>query len=298
MALTDYLEGLLPGWMRRPSLAHWRDLALVLGAALDGLVEVAIEGRLASMPGQTDAAPGLGGFESVDALPFIGRDRGITRGLTQTAASYAQELRRWLPAAVAKGTAFEVLHQLRAVLGPNPPMVRLVTAAGYWYTIEPDGSLVFNTPTGEGGYRRSPAGVSEVEDAEAHDWDWGGADPFRAWPIIYAPANKPLTGDGGEFGPGRRFYGEVDGTIGTTATPEMVELILGVVDEWGAGGITHPWIIIAFDPDSFNPLAAPGSPGFPDGTWEDDHKLVLVDGKLVSQPNRLSTARYWEGRNS
>lgn len=297
MALTDYLEGLLPGWMRRPSLSHWRDLALVMGASLDALVEAVLDGRLASMPGQTDAAPGLGGFESVDALPFIGRDRGITRGLTQTSADYARALRRWLDAARAHGTAFEKLRQLRDVLGPNPPLVRLVSASGYWHSIEPDGSIVFNTPTGDGGFRRSPAGVRAVEGDPAHAWNWGGDDPFRTWVIIYAPANAPLTGDGNVFGFGRRFFGEVDGTIGTTATPEMVELVLGVVAEWSASGVTTPWVIIAFDPDSFDPLDTLDE-GWPDGTWEDDHVLVTVDGKLVSQPNRLSTARYWEGRIS
>lgn len=290
MALVDYIEKRLPGWARRPSRLHWARLAETIALIFDVLIDGLYEGRLAAMPGQVE---GSLAFESIDALPLIGRDRGMVRGFTETTPSYAAALRGWLGAAGRKATAFELLAQLRRVLGPNPPRVRCVSPLGTWHTIEADGTRRLHFADAPG-FQIDPDGTASAITTEAHPWDWG--DPFTLFVIIYAPTNEPLTDDEGEFGDGTSFWGDPNGllgTVGTTATLAFVELIRGLILAWTPAGIRVPRIIVAFDDASFDP-ETPGpypAAGFPDGTWE--RGCAIVGGKLVR--TRLDTARYWRG---
>lgn len=296
MALIDYIEDKLPGWMRLAPLAYWRDLAGAMAAVIDAMIEGLYDGRLASFPGQTDELPNLGGYESSDALPLIGRDRLIVRGPAEPIYDYARRLRYWRAARRGSGTAYVLLSQLRGVMGPNPTTARLVTGSGLWYSFEAGGDFVLNTPTGAGGFRLHPDGTSEVESDPAYPWNWDNdPDNGKFFVIVYAPTNVPLQGDGSTYGPGKRLYGEVDGTLGTTATPGYIEMIRGLLDQFKPAGITCPWIIVAFDASSFDPLAAPGSVGYPNGTWRNHGLDRLVSGRIVRVRARNSTARYWVG---
>jgi hypothetical protein len=306
----EALEKALPEWMSLKPFRHWLGIGVSIALVVDALIEGLFEGRNAAFPGQVRApdVEGLGGFNNVDALPFIGRDRRIVRGFAEPPEAYARRLRQWRAAWRSSATPFGMLTQLRGVLveadGVTFPMVRLVNAAGVWHTIEPDGSLVYNTPDGDG-FRISPTGAVTVEPDPAHPWDWDSAstppvdpDPFRAWAIVYAPTSPPLVGDAGTYGDGLDNYGDPEGTIGTSTTPAHVDMIKGLLAEWNSAGIVLDWIIIAFDPASFDPLEPGPYPaaGMPDGTWA--HWGVDVDvggGELHRVPARLATARYWRG---
>jgi hypothetical protein len=290
MALIDKLEDALPGWMNE--LTHWRDLMGSIAAVFDAMIEGLFEGRAAGMPGQYQGDPLA--FPSVDALPLIGRDRRIVRGFNEPYWAYALRLRRWRQAHEKAGTGFGLLEQLRGVLSPTPPRVRVVSSVGTWFSVEADGTKKFHAHD-EPGFQIAPDGTTSIINTPAHPWDFDGSgDTHKIWVIIYAPTLPPLDDDEGTWGDGTSFWGDKDGTWGSSATPQFVELIRGIIKEWTPVGVICPYIIIAFDPASFDP-EAPGpypAAGMPDGQWGVPWK---DDGTGVYVKSRLETARYWRG---
>lgn len=316
-SIVEQLEQRLPGWMQQDPFAHWAALMLTIAAAFDGVIEGVLDGVFSSMPGQVNTPDAVWAetFGGVDALPYIGRDRGIIGGLTEHPADYAERLRKWLDVGIAggaaygwasAGTAYGMLGQLASVLGPNPPRLRCVTAGGVWYTRESDGTFKIQTTTGRG-LRLNADGTTAPETGIAHPWDWDSHcvpplwdqnDPGRIWLIIYAPCNAPyLAGTEGKWGDGTTHYGDVDGVIGTTATPAHRELVRDLADAWRAAGLKLSHIIVAYDPASFDPLTPGPYPaaGMPDGYWGHHGKLATVAGVLTRVRARLATARYTRG---
>lgn len=245
---------LLPTWLRTgEGDAHTAALATVLDAFYARAILAAKSGLPAKGPD--------------DALAYQSRDRKITRGINETAAGFAARLIPWLDNHRVRGNAFAMLEQLRAYCNvPGGIMVRAVDRRGNWYTIAADGT-------------------KSVLWAQANwTWDTIAASPqwARGWVIIYPNADglpwaaTPKWGDGGAWGDGR--------TWGTTATPGQVADVRAIVREWKPGGTRCEWIIVAFNPASFNP-AAPE----PDGTWDRWGK------GSPHVKNRLATARYWKG---
>ena len=294
--LVDLIEQVLPGWMRKKPYDHWLRYAQAISLMYDVLIDGMWDGRYASFPGQTDG-PELGGFASVDALPHIGRDRRILQGPNEPPAAYAARLRQWRRVLRRAGTAFGILEQLGGILEPSPPLLRLVTSEGLWYSRAADKTFTFNTPDGTG-FILAPDGTSTPDPTVAHPWDWdGGATTGAIWPIIYAPVDPQIAGDEGVYGDLVTFYGEPDKTIGTSALKSYVDLTRAVIDQSKAAGIKVPYIIVAFDPASFDP-ATPGpypAAGMPDGLWGNASKLVTVLGRTRRVKSRLDTARYWLG---
>lgn len=205
--------------------------------------------------------PGLG---TPTALPYIGRDRRIFRGFAENDASYSSRLVNWLSTHKRAGNPFGIMHEVQAYLTPYTPMMRIVNNSGTWYTLNPDGTEAVHETW-----------VTSLADSN-WNWDDDGAHPIRFALIIYSDQG-PFTkdrkwGDGGKWGDGR--------TWGTSATREQVDTIKAIIAARKNAGDVCEQIIIAFDPASFDPTAAQGSPGLPDGNWN-------------LWPNRLSTARYW-----
>lgn len=311
MALVSIIESLLPGWMNRPARRHWPRFAGTLALGLDAIAEATFQGRLAAMPGQTAAVPAMGGFESEDALPLIGRDRRIARGLEETSPSYARRLRRWRQSWRRAATGWAIAEQVQGVFGPERPTVKVVSATvdaetgprpNVWHSIDPDGVLTYYG--GDGGFVIEPDGTMSAFADPCAPWDWdsaslpdgsaGQADGWRIWVIVHAPTAM-ISATEGVWGPGPTWWGD-GGTWGTTATPPAVELVRGVVADWKPAGIRCPFIIIAFDAASFDPIAPSPYTGLPDGRWGWNHKTVdLGGGLLCAVPSRLDTARYWAG---
>lgn len=300
MSLSDYISDVLPGWMLTEGREHWEALANTVAHVLDAMIDGLYEGRLAAMPGQIDEA-GFGGFESLDALPYIGRDRRLIQGPTETPAQYAARLRAWRSTWATAGTAYGLLGAIRAVMVPSPPLLRCVSSAGVWWTLDEAGTLTLHTNYGYG-FSITVAGVITPNSVVAHPWDWGedgDPDAYRIWPIIYAPSHPPyLSGIDGQWGDGLSVYrADPLGTLGTTAPRNYVEMIRQLCKDWGPAGLQVPNIIVAFDPASFDP-ATPGpypAAGMPDGTWHHHGKIVDVAGELKRVRARLDTARYWKG---
>jgi hypothetical protein len=134
-----------------------------------------------------------------------------------------------------------------------------------WTTLLPDGSLDF--------VRREPT-----------NWDWDSQYPYHWAPptlhrwtlIVYAPPS--VTPNDVEEDPSDVL------SIGSSLTVQQTQDVGGLAVAFKREG-TFLWNwILAFDPNSFNPLGGPG-PGYPDGTW---YRSYTPGGGF----NRLTTARY------
>lgn len=240
-----------------------------LDAVKDAFMERLRQGLLARLPqneptGQTTPAD--------DALAAMGRDRRIVRGLNEVAPTYAARLLRWLDDWQTAGNPFALLKQLAAYCGDGPAF-RTVDARGNWYSLAADG-----TPS------------VLVNQA---NWDWD-SDPSalakwsRFWVIIY-PNGLWLPGP--TYGASGIAWGDTDRTWGSTATPEEVASVRGIVSDWKPAGTRCVNIVLAFDNTSFDPATTRDGTGLPDGTWGRWSKVS--GGAYV--PSRLSSARYWDG---
>jgi hypothetical protein len=252
--MRDAFYSLLPSWL---TTGEGELVVYSLTVIMDATLERLRQGVLARFP---EYAP-------ADALQFLARDRRIILGRSESAA----RLITWLDAHKVRGTPYALHDQLRAYCGVDL-MVRTVDARGNWYTTAANGTR------------------TAVIDEGNWEWDSVAASSWsRFWVIIYSNAG-PWTiagtwGDAVLWGAG--VWGTPGATWGTSATSDDVAAVRAIVRDWKPAGTTCEWIVIAFDPASFDP-AAPEPSG---GDFVNWHK----DSAGTSVPARLSTARYWRG---
>lgn len=233
-----------------------------LGTILDAGAEFVTEGLLARFPG-------LG---TPTALPYHGRDRKIVRGFAESDPAYANRLVGWLDSHRTRGNPYALMRQLQGYCSPQIPRIRTVNNAGFFHTLNIDGSTSYQRTSG------------------LWNWDGNTAAWARFWVIIYSTASgpwatSPAWGSGNNWGnPGQ--------TWGTTATSDQVAAVRAIISDWKPAGTRCNNIIIAFDDASFDPAGSPG-PGYPGGTW--GGPAVVTNGQYVA--SRLSSARYWDGTN-
>ena len=261
MITDELLRDVLGGWMLRKERAHWKGLMRGALRVVDRAVENITLARFASMPGQVVGAPDYGGFESLDALGLIGRDRRLLRGKHETAVQYALRARYWRDAWRGAGTPGSVLSALLAVLQPAPYRVRLVrggvyTNEGYWWTLDSTG-LRFQMTDKEdnhfGFFWPADGGPAEADATAAAAWDWDSEswlfptnpDPSRTWLIVYASGTAgllDLTAFEGPYDDGLSVFGDAEAgtgdpyTIGTTATHSYVQIARATVRDFKPAG--------------------------------------------------------------
>ena len=219
----------------------------------DAFAQRAKLGLLARFP---DSAP-------EDALPKIGHDRRIVRGIEESASSYAGRLRLWLDSWRGAGGAPALLRQLRGYLGAAPTL-RTVDNTGNWTTLSTANALSW---------------------ALRGTWDWDGLSArwWRFWTVVDSSAG-PFSDDGTWDDPGTWDDG---GTWDTTATPEQVETVRQLVRTWSPAHAVSQWIVVSLDGLHFDPLDV----GPDDGTWGAWSKV----GGGVQVPARHDGASYWDG---
>lgn len=263
LSFRETLRNYVPPWLSdRPGKTVGFRYLYSMVALLDAGAQFITEGMQARMPGAGTPT----------ALPYIGRDRRIARGPLESDEAYAERLRRWRDTWKTAGNAISLLNNIAGFFAPSLPRLRLVTHSGVWYTREPDGTISI--------YRALP-----------NNWDWDGKAALwgRFWLIIYPTGGKPYT-TGGKWGGGTRSWGD-GGTIGTSALPGDIASLREIIATWAGAHAQCVWIIVAFDPASFNPRVSPGALGMPDGTWGPWSKTL--GGVQVA--TRLGSARYIEG---
>lgn len=318
--LVDLIKLVGPGWAFRAPRLHWGQYLQLVGAVVDALQELAEDAHLAALPGQVelDGVPNLGGFYSVDALDFIGRDLGIPRGLAESAGAYALRLRRAVDSWQLGGTAWGILDSLAGVLdapGQTPPRLRLVTREGWWYTRESDGTRRLQTPLADG-FVIAPDGTVTADATVAHAFDWSSnsfpqapnqADGTRSWIIVEWPTSGPYLTDTDHLyeDPGRCGDGWDDlthggyegspnaGTVGTNAPIQLVELMRHAVELQRASGFLVAYFIVVRASDAqFKPDGSSiGTNAYPDGQWDYCSKYDAATQSRV--PSRNPLAEYW-----
>lgn len=228
----------------------------------DAMAQAATEAVRARFP---DLAP-------EDALPYLGRDRGIARGPKEPSTSYRARLLLWLDTWRGAGVGRTLLDQLAAYVLPATCRMRLITQAGLVYTREADGTFSI-----------ARAGGTWNWDGDASSW-------ARFVVVIYPGADLwtegPTWGDAALWGGG---WGSPGYTWGTTATPEQVAGIRAIVRDWKPAASLCESIIVAFDPASFDAAMT----NWPDGLWGIGTKWDAVNQQRVR--SRLASARYWDG---
>lgn len=271
----------LPGWLQS---GHSRDYIDSMVLAIDALMEGVYQARYGILSLDDDPPP--------DAVPLIARDRNLPPGFVESAKDYFQRVAIWRQLWKTAGRMRPMLECLAAVWGPSTPKIRVVREFG-WAT---DGIYKARWTT------RNEDGTYEDYIAIPSNWDWDGNHlPCREWVIIYAPTTTPVMGLDGTYGSllapvwgdsGTRGDGTYDKkTIGTSAWREYVTRTQHVVDLFKPAHVKVQNIIIAFDQLSFDPTAAPGSFGMPDGTWGN----YSIQQGGIQVRTRLATARYWKG---
>lgn len=260
ITIRDTVWAALPPWLQR----GWAQkfvyaLTLPLDAEIEALT-LAVQARFPWL------APD-------DALPYIGRDRGLLRGPDEPRASYVARLLGWIDAWRSAGAGSSLLDQIAAYLTPHAVRIRLVTDRGVWYTREADGTFSVTH-----------------EDPALWVWDTSPQTRWaRFWVVIYPPpglwTEGPTWGDSALWG---GAWGSPGYTWGSTATPNQVQAIRALVKLWKPGFAKCENIIIAFDDESFGKLSA----GLPAGEYGSHAK---DNGSGIWVPARLVTARYWDG---
>lgn len=237
-----------------------------MGVQLDALGDRLVEGMKGSHPD-------FAALFLQEALPLIGRDRRISRGLDEGPVPYAARLLRFLEDWPIAGNAYAIMAQLRGYLSGHAVKMRVVNQAGAWRTLNSDGSVEY--------HRANPT-----------NWNWdGNASAWsRFWVVIYPPSSLwlpgPTWGSPSLWG---GAWGTSGYTWGSTATPDQVASVRNIISEWKSAASVCERIIVAFDPDSFDPTSSPGTP-MPDGTWG-SHSVASPSRAR----SRLASARYWAG---
>jgi len=271
MGLRDAVKAMSPSWLQDGVAEKYLyDIGLCADALLDKMNQAA---RL-HLPGYGDES----------ALPLIGADRLISRGLGESAASYAQRLKGWLDAWRTAGSAASVLRQLSALLasltspGDITPGYETVTDGGAW-DVYPPGA---GTDLPPAHYLVTPP-----------NWNWDGlAQVWRFWLVITsAGAVVDAFNPGPVFGAPGVVIGDPTISIGLDKPASVIAAIRSIAAQWKASGAWCRWIVISFDDSLFDPSQSADGVHNPAGTFGRWSKIV--SSQYV--PSRFANARYCDG---
>lgn len=257
----EAIQDLAPAWLQR----HWGSRLLYsIGVQLDCLTDAVAAAIRHRLPNVVDA----------ESLPRLGRDRGMVRGVGETAPHFAERLATWLDEHRLKGSPWPLLRMIHGAIRDEHPYadVDIIDQHSRYYRITADGTESFG------------------DWAQPDPWDWGDGVPSsvrRYWVIVYGATNvdavpgTPGTwksegdwddagtiGDGGVIG--------FDHTVNASALPD-VHVLRSTVAAWTAAHALNVNLIIVMD------LAAWGA-DVPDGTrnwarWRNRNKSALyLDG--------------------
>jgi hypothetical protein len=211
-----------------------------------------------------------------DALAYLGADRGIRRHPTEPLASYRVRLAKWRQIKRHSGSHYGQMINLQPYFLPTAqPMIRIVHQMGdgsraTWHTL-------------------SPAGVYSVHKQSPSNWNWDQNFTrwSRFWVIIYVDSLVGPVADNwdeGEEWDGGAIW---DGYL----TSAQITDILAIVNESKAAHSMCAGIILATDPDSFDPTMATTPIG--DGTFTHaSGDWDKITREATNLPVRLGTAIF------
>jgi hypothetical protein len=245
---------LLPGFLGGQKTVDSADdadegarVAYSLGVVLDVFAERLLQGLRLRFP--EEAHP--------SALPYLGRDRRLVRGINEPAASYAARLVAAPDAHLTQGNPFALLKQIAAYL-QSDCMLGFVDDSGNWFRYNVWSAMDNATIPGSTEYLLAQ-----------DNWDWDGLNATtwsRFWVIIYAwSTDPPIAERDGTWDDGETWGAKPDSTWGCTFTDEQVTSIRAIIKEWKPAGTRCVNTIVSFDDAAtdFEPMNTISDPG----TW-------------------------------
>lgn len=121
-------------WLRK---GRAQKLLYALAIQIDTLSDMLVSGIKLRFPG----------LYTYESLPYIGRDRRITRGRNETNTAYASRLQRWLDDHRHRGSGITLLQQLYIHYAPDNFPIDLVYKNGRRYRLATDGTITRDTVT-------------------------------------------------------------------------------------------------------------------------------------------------------
>lgn len=211
---------------------------------------------------------------NADALPVLGNDRVIDRGLFESDASYRVRLQQAFDTWATAGSAWSVLKNLLALVTPFTPVWRTVNDSSVWDSINDPLAPLQGTPTWR--LYANPA-----------NWNWDGLTQWwRFWTILY---------------PGTTLVGSV--TAASNASPIQITVaahglvtgntvwIDGVNGNLGANGA---WTITKVDNNNFTLNLSAGT-----GAWTSGGTVLQTTAATIWTPaNAIRTASVKFGDGS
>ncbi len=269
LRFRDALRSALPVWLLdRPDLEVGYIIEWALTAILDDAQDFIMQGVQAAWPG----------VGTPTALPYIGRTRGITRGIGETDAHYEARLRAWIEAH-ANARTIQLAVELHEYL-PGNPRVRVIARGKpalsilpHWVSVDTDGSVA-------------------IDDAA---WNWDSvSNPERAawwsdlWIIVYP---SPYTFRAGTLG-GLPLADDGVG-IGLNIPHAVADGVRSILAEWKGAHSRIRAVLFCTDATAY----VPGGGGImPDGNWG-QWSDPTSDPRVASDRD-LTVTRYLEPSRS
>lgn len=250
------------------------------GVGADAILQKLDEGIHARM---IDDAP-------ITVLPFLGSDRQVLRGLTESDESYRARVRRVLNDYQVSGNAWAVLGQVLGYVLADRPAALTVSTSYDRATGVPVES-VWNYYAAGDDTSKPPRHLYDGTG----NWNWDQLTPttgswgwWRWYLVLQAVAPNNWIGPAPKWGGTGVKWGGYSGSWGVNRTSFVGKSLKIIVGQFKA--LRCDWMIISFDASLFDPAGAAGVEN-PDGYYGRWSKVV--NGVYVRSRN--ANARYFEG---
>lgn len=229
----------------------------------------------------------------VGALPHLGRDLGILRGLRESTDAYRRRLSLWVPTHRRAGTPFAIAEQIQAYFSPQSPDV---------YVVQHDPTGLTRATWSV----RYTGGTETTIIATPTNFDWDSEDTGRPSeldtrdPRIGVVINQPPGGVAGIAGlfasrtsaqAATRDATAMNGAVrpsGAAAPADQYADLLAMVEQWRAMGTWVAWILVYFG--TFDPAGNDAS--HPDGRWFDPLNDAKDGNRIPDNMRLLYVNRY------
>lgn len=265
---------LFPHWLLGPNSGR---VVYSFGLLMDMAAEWLFQGVQQRFPLVAD----------VGALPHLGRDLGILRGLREATDAYRRRLSLWIPTHRRAGTPFAILEQVQAYFSPQAPRVHLVQhdpgadgkpTRATWSTRNPDGS--------ETTHVESPTNWDYDSEDTGRPASLDDRDP-RVWLIIEQPPSDTtgLFAARSSAQAVTRDAAGMNGVVrpdGSRAPADQYRDLFAMVYQWRAMGTWVAGVLLYLGEVD---TGGTGS-DYPDGRWFDPLNDTY-DGNRIPQTWRL-----------
>lgn len=271
-SFRDQVYQLSPRWLRG---FFGGRVMYTFGLSLDMLADKMEQGQKLHIPTYGDPS----------ALPYLGADRLITRGIVEDSVSYAGRLKlSWDDWGFA-GAPRADLRETNSYWLPLKPECLTVSDEGLWN----DYLAGDDTTQPPAHYRVQPS-----------NWDWdslnlgGGAHWWRCFLIFYSISPNDFTHPEDVWGIG--LWGDPNGSWGLDVPPGVFTGLRAILAQWQGEHAWFEWIIISFDASLYRPSGAIGVEN-PDGRWGRWSKIVPNGATGIKEyvASRNANSRYANG---